>query len=265
MDTISKDPLYLLLKRCICSKNICRMPLLSDIWAVQRFFSGTSQVSCEGTSRTSTRCLLLTPCPFRMQENVKCISNFMACWGIPSLQNSLLQCGAGEQSWVQTAQAWILLTLPASTVTVNSYSLCLCIVDTEKVLPKSPWIPLTNLVCPSSHCDILFSFHPLPFRRSSWTPGATLLKLRKPEVLRVYYAWASTVSGASVSKSSDVDSMQGNSAVWLTSGASAPYQAEAEIWPLSGYFPTLVSNTYFHMEHFLSFFFFSYNKLFILE
>lgn len=47
----------------------------------------------------------------------------------------------------QTAQAWVLVMLPAGTVTLDSYSLCPFIVDTEKMLPKSPWISLTNKRC----------------------------------------------------------------------------------------------------------------------
>lgn len=72
------------------------------------------------------------------------------------------------------------------------FSLCLCTVDSERVLPKSPWIPLTNVVRSSPTLTWFVPFIAGPsedhyglLRPLHWK------KLRGLEVLGVYSAWGS--------------------------------------------------------------------------
>lgn len=80
----------------------------------------------------------------------------------------------------------------------------------KTVMPKFPWIPLTDLMCSSPHFDMLYSFHSMIFRRP-WTSKATSLKQTK--IARS--AWEFPMPGVAtvndwsrVSESNDFDCMQ---------------------------------------------------------
>lgn len=178
------------------------------MWAIQRFF-------CRNISgllsRTCSRCLQLSPCPLRMQENVKCY--FPISWpdeSFQSLQESIPQHSVGGWGWSQNHTG-----LDPGYGTGQScecrqlFSLCFCTVDSERVLPKSPWIPLTNVVRLSRTLTWFVPFIPGPLedhrrllRPLHWK------QLRELEVLGVYSAWGSYSPWCNSTKSSDLDSLQ---------------------------------------------------------
>lgn len=177
------------------------MTFLPDTWAIQRFLcrniSGLlHQVSCfsAGTSRTWSRCLQLSSCPLRMQGNVKCY--FPMSWpdeSFQSLQKSIPQCSVGGWGWSQNHTGMDPGYGTGRHCECRQlFSLCLCTVDSERVLPKSPWIPLTNVVRSSPTLTWFVPFIAGPsedhyglLRPLHWK------KLRGLEVLGVYSAWGS--------------------------------------------------------------------------
>lgn len=108
----------------------------------------------------------------------------------------------------QTAQAWVLVMLPAGTVTLDSYSLCPFIVDTEKMLPKSPWISLTNKRCLFSSLTHFFFLLLNTLQKVTMDFWSHFTQTNQK--CQVYNARASAVNdwSAGIPKSSDLDSTQ---------------------------------------------------------
>lgn len=156
----------------------------------------------------------------------------------------------------QTAQAWVLVMLPAGTVTLDSYSLCPFIVDTEKMLPKSPWISLTNKRCLfSSLTHFFFSFtqHPSEGHHGFLEPLYSNQPTRSAKFTMPGHLQSMT--GVQEYQSPVTLTLhRTHSAVGFASRSPAPNQDEAGSEPSSGCFPALHSHTNFPREDILSFF-----------